>query len=405
MRRAACVAALAGALLGAAPAGAALRRGPDGPGFYDPPARLVAGRPGTIVWARPSDPLVRMAGARRTTTVLYRSRAYDGRPAVMAASIAFPRADPPADGWRTVVFDHVTTGTADTCAPTRVLPDSPEREKMTRADPTIRRLLAEGLVVVRPDYEGIGVPGPHPYLMAAPLVRSTVDAMRAARRADRRVGRRWVAAGHSEGGLAALFTGAGGRDAVPGLELRGVAAFAPPTHMHDLFEAGRFIPVAGPGIDGLSALAGLILHGAALVEPRLGPLYRAGALSDRALALLPHMEDRCYLGLSARDSWGGLAPADIPGPRLDAAKDLLYRVLDANDPRAARIPADLPVRLDQGLADPVVPFVFTDDLVAGLRRRGVSVTYRRYPTATHQDITADAQAAQPAAEWIAARLR
>lgn len=392
------------ALVSAVPAEGRVRRGPDGPAFYAPPAKLLRGPVGSIVWARPANPLVRLPGARRTTTVIYRSRAIDGRPAFMSASIALPEQAPPPGGWRTVVWNHVTTGAADSCAPTATVEDSPEREKMTRADPTVRRLLAAGLVVVRPDYEGLGTPGGHPYLVGRSLARSSVDAMRAARRFDRRVGRRWVVAGHSEGGQASLFTGQGGRSAVPGLDLRGVVAMAPPTHMRDYFELGPLIPVAGPGIADLSALAGLILHGAAVAEPRLGELYRAGALSPRALALLAHLEDRCYLALTAADSWGGLAPGAIPGPRLAAARDLLYRVLDENDPRAVRLPPGLPVRLDHGVADPVVPVVFGEELAGILRAQGVDLTYRRYPTATHQTITAADQAAGPATAWIVARL-
>ncbi|PTL59423.1 lipase family protein [Paraconexibacter algicola] len=380
--------------------------GPRGDAFYAPPASLVrGGPPGSIVWARTADPLVRVPGARRTITVLHRSRAIDGTPNVASASVAFPRADPPAGGWRTVVWNHVTTGAADSCAPTRTREDSPEREKMTRADPMVRALLEAGFVVVRPDYEGLGTPGGHPYLVGRSLARTSVDAFRAARAVARRIGPRWLVAGHSEGGQAALFTGALGRAAVPGTTLEGVVAMAPPTHMRDYFALGPLIPVAGPGVAELSTLAGLILHGAALAEPRLARLYREGALSDRALALLPHLEERCFLELGRRDSWGGLAPAAIPGPRLDAARELLYRVLDESDPRAVRIPAGLPVRLDQGVIDPVVPVVFTEELVAGLRRGGTDVTYRRYPTATHQNITAADQAVVPATAWIAARLR
>lgn len=397
------------ACLAAAPASAhaiTLPAGPKGDAFYAPPQKLVRkGAPGTIVWARTADPLVRLPGARRTITVVHRSRAVDGTPNVVSASIAFPKQDPPPGGWRTVVWNHVTTGAAESCAPTRTREDAPEREKMTRADPTVTELLQAGFVVVRPDYEGIGTPGAHPYLIGRSLARTSIDAARAARHAAKRIGPRWVVAGHSEGGQASLFTGALGRDAVPGMALEGVVAMAPPTHMRDYFELGPLIPVAAPGVAELSSLAALILHGAAVAEPRLGALYRNGALSDRAVALLPHLEDRCHLALGATDSWGGLAPSQIPGPNVADATPLLYRVLDENDPRAARIPATVPVRVDQGVIDPVVPVVFTDELVDGLRRNGTTVTYERYPTATHQNITAADQAAAPATAWIAGRLR
>ena len=389
----------------AVPAGASPRRGPDGRAFYRPPAKLLRGPAGTIVWTRPANALVTLEGARRTTVVLYRSRAVDGHPTVMSASVALPRTAPPANGWRTVVWNHVTTGGADACAPTQATTGSTERERMTRADPTIRRLLAAGLVVVRPDYEGIGPRGRHPYLIGRSLARSSVDAMRAARRLDGRVSADWAVAGHSEGGQGSLFTGRLASRLAPELHLRAVGAMAPPTRMHDLFEAAAQITYAGPGINEIPPLAALILSGAAMAEPKLWPLYREGALSEQAIALLPHVERRCFADLTMADSWGGLAPADIPGPRLDEAKPLLYRVLDANDPRAVRIPTGLPVRIDQGALDAAVPRAFTDELVEDLRRGGADVTYRRYPTGTHENITADGQAAGPASAWLAARLR
>ncbi len=400
-----CLALLLVAFLGlAAPAAASPRRGPDGRAFYRPPARLLRGPTGSIVWTRPANAMVALKGARRTVAVLYRSRAVDGRRTVMSASVAFPRTAPVAGSWRSVVWNHVTTGSADACAPTQTTKDNTERERMTRADPTVRRLLAAGLVVVRPDYEGIGPRGRHAYLIGRSLARSSVDAMRAARRLDRRVSADWAVAGHSEGGQGALFTGELAGKLAPELRLRAVDAMAPPTRMHELFEAAAQITVTGPGIDELPPLAALILSGAATAEPRLWSLYRAGALSPRAITLLPHVERRCFADLTKKDSWGGLAPAEIPGPRLDEAKPLLYRVLDANDPRAVRTPAGVPVRIDQGALDRVVPSSFTDELVDDLRREGADVTYRHYPTGTHENITATGQAAGPAGAWLAARL-
>ena len=390
------------ALAAPAPAPAQARRGPAGPAFYDPPARLVAGHPGTVVWQRPADPLVRLAGARRTFTIVYRSRSVGGVPNVESASVALPRTRPP---WRTVVFDHVTTGSADVCAPTRVTPGNTERERMTRGDTFANLLLARGFAVVRPDYEGIGTPGPHPYLIGRSLARAGVDAFRAARDADGRLAREWAVAGHSEGGLGALFTGELAHTLAPGLPLKGVAAFAPPSHMRDLTEAATNVKVDGPGIDGLSSLGALIIGGAAAADPRLGPLYRAGALSAMALALYPHIEQRCLNDLTKHDSWGGLAPGEIPGPRYDDAKDIFFAVLDANDPRTVHIPAGLPVRIDQGAMDAVVPIAFTEQLVSVLRGRGTDVTYTRYPTATHVTITDADQAAPAAAAWLTLVLR
>lgn len=400
---------IAGVVLAAAAwtatADARVRTGPDGPRFYRPPAALVRhGAAGTPIWVRAADPLVALPEASRTLAVVYRSVSVRGRPVAMSGSLALPKGAPPAGGWRTVVWNHVTTGAADSCAPSLTTPGNSERERMTRADPTVRRMLAAGLAVVRPDYEGIATAGAHPYLIGSSLARSATDAMRAARRIDRRLGIRWAVAGHSEGGIAALFTGQLARSLAPDLDLRAVSAVAPPSRIRDLIDGGSVIPLASPATAGLTALAGLILDGAQVADPALGRLYRAGGLSAKALALLPDVRRRCLNDLSAADSWGGIAPAEIPGPEAARLKAALYPVIDANDPKTVRIP-DIPVRIDQGLLDAVVPFPFTEELVSVLRAHGTAVTYARYPGSTHQNITAADQAAGPVTSWLAEHLR
>ena len=51
--------------------------------------------------------------------------------------------------------------------------------------------------MVRPDYEGIGSAGPHPYLIGRSLATSVIDAATAARAIDPRIGQDVVVARHS----------------------------------------------------------------------------------------------------------------------------------------------------------------------------------------------------------------
>jgi hypothetical protein len=372
--------------------------------FYAPPDALVDGRPGTVVWTRPAAGAVVLPDAARTDVVIFRSRGLDGRPIVSSGTVAIPRGKRPRGGWPIVSFFHVTTGGGDRCAPSRATPDNPEFERLTRADVVAGHLLRAGVAVARPDGEGIGTPGPHPYLIGASLARSQTDIVHAARAMRVGVGRRWAAAGHSEGGVAALHTAALGERLAPRLDLRAALAFAPETRIREQVDLLRHIPIAGPGADGLSALAALIISGAGTADPVLEALLGDGALSPAATALRPHVEDRCLVELTRADSWGALAPAEIPGPRFEQAKPRFYDVLDANDPRSADL-ANLPVRIDHGALDAVAPIALTDAMVAEQRSRGASITYRRWPTATHVDIADDTQAAPAAVAWLVARLR
>src|SRR5947208_1260634 len=83
-----------------------------------------------------------------------------------------------------------------------------------------------GYAVVRTDYQGLGTPGIHQYLVGTAEGRSTLDIVRAARKLDSRVSGRTAIAGHSQGGHAALWGAALAPKWTPELNLRGTVAFA-----------------------------------------------------------------------------------------------------------------------------------------------------------------------------------
>ena len=122
---------------------------------------------------------------------------------------------------------HGTTGIADVCAPSR----NPKGPYTFYAAKQFGAWLKAGYAVANTDYEGLGTPGIHPYLVGRSEGRGVVDIVRAARQLDGRLSRRYVIAGHSQGGHAALFAAALAPHWAPDLRLRGVAAFAPASHL------------------------------------------------------------------------------------------------------------------------------------------------------------------------------
>ena len=75
------------------------------------------------------------------------------------------------------------------------------------------RWLKAGYAIVRTDYEGLGTPGDHPYLIGRSEGHSVLDAARAARKLDSGIGKRVVIAGHSQGGQSALWAAVAGAEA------------------------------------------------------------------------------------------------------------------------------------------------------------------------------------------------
>ena len=93
-------------------------------------------------------------------------------------------------------------------------------------------LLKRGYIVTATDYQGLGGPGPHPYLVGPSAAHSVLDAVRAARAIpDASASSRFAVWGESQGGHAALWTAQLAASYAPELQLVAAAAAAPPVDL------------------------------------------------------------------------------------------------------------------------------------------------------------------------------
>ncbi len=379
---------------------------PDTPQTDIPPAPRRGWQnkpPGTLIETHRAGVTSQVEGAGEALFVRYTTTNVKGEAALASGLVLLPAVQAHAHGtWPLVVYGHMTTGAADACAPTHGTPESTELRRMQQGDEVARQLLARGVVVARPDYEGLGEAGPHPYLRGESLARAMRDMASAVAGHWSGVGERWVAAGHSEGGVAALNSGNRLYPQARGLRLVGVAAITPVTQLEKLVALLEPSPVTGPGLDAVVALAALVLKGIAAVDPDFERfMLEEGGLSEKAVALWPDLERLCLQDLSSAASWGGLSPDELQGPNGDAGVAEMRRALDQDDVRFIPMRRDVPIRIDAGIADLVALLPFTEQLVADYRARGYDVTYDRWP-ADHSP-TAD-MAAPAIADWIMQRF-
>lgn len=356
-------------------------------------------QPGTIVEVFDAPPLSHLDGAGKALFVRYTSTDVQGNPSLASGVVLFPENQIYSKGeLPLVVYGHMTTGAADACAPSHSSPDSTELQKMQQGDEVARRLLALGAVIARPDYEGLGEAGPHPYLRGDSLARSMRDMASAVATHWEEIGDRWVAAGHSEGATAALNTGNRMHPDARGMNLIGISAITPVTRLENLILLAEPLPVTGPGIKEAVALAALVAHGIATIDPAFKRLLlEEGGLSERALELWPDIERLCLADLSRDESWGGLPPNQLKGPRGDELATELRRALAADDLRHLALRHDVPIRIDAGILDLVAHLPYTELLVQTYRDSGYTVTFQRW-LAAHSP-TAD-MAAPDIAHWI-----
>src|SRR5512132_723555 len=183
---------------------AVVRKGPKGLSFYKPP-KGIPKQHGTLIWARKATGLVPLADAKYTKLVLYSSRTPQGAKDAISGSVSVPKGKPPKGGWPVITWAHGTTGVADICAPSRDGLDPSANTGETYINGDLNAWLKAGYAVIRTDYEGLGTPGKHPYLIGTSEGRSVLDIVAAARQLDPNISKRYLISGHSQGGHAALF--------------------------------------------------------------------------------------------------------------------------------------------------------------------------------------------------------
>ncbi len=352
-------------------------KAPAGSKFYTPPKKLT-GAHGDLIWARKQTGPDVLTGAAKNYLVLYRSTSVSGKAVAVSGSVSIPKGKAPKGGWPVISYAHGTTGVADICAPTRDTVVSSDHGYVAYIYPELNAWLAAGYAVARTDYEGLGTPGPHPYLIGTSEGRGVVDIVTAAGQADKTVGRNWVASGHSQGGHAALFAAAIGPKWAPKLHLKGVDAFAPASHVKTEVELAKSLTAPS----GLSGLGSLLVAGAVAASP--STIKTADLLTPAAQALYPQVETKCLGDLSKTDSWGAIAPSQIVRDGYDRTN--LYKILDASDPTNLTI--NVPTLIQQGDADSTVFKSFTDPLVDGLKAKGAAVDYKVYPGIDHGGVVA-----------------
>jgi pimeloyl-ACP methyl ester carboxylesterase len=349
--------------------------GPEGNRFYDAPSRLPNGPHGTLIWERPFRGVASLAGAANTL-LLYKQVGISGRLVATSGFVAVPRGTAPMGGWPVIDWAHGTTGIADQCAPTRN-GDSPE---VLNNQSLLEHWIKDGYAIVETDYEGLGTPGSHPYLIGSSEARAVLDAVLAARQFDPALSNRVVIAGHSQGGHAALWASSMVKQYAPELNVAAVIAFAPASHL------ASGVEYAQSSVDsGKSATVALALRGIEIAYPAQ---QVTRLLSPAAARLWPNTLDECISQLQSPSSFGLLPLGRLLNPTANIKQVLA--ALSLNDPGQLKI--SIPILLEQGLADTTVRPAFTEALSKSLSSVGDEITLHTYPNATHATVANAASA-------------
>lgn len=355
----------------AAPAPAEVERF-EGPvdAFYEVPDPLPAGEPGDLIRTMPIEAPAGEAGLR----VMYHSTDAEGDDRGVTGLVYHPTGEPPEGGWPILAWAHGTSGMAAPCAPSRA-PAAPP---------------AFGVQGVRvaTDYIGLGPEGElHPYLSAAAEGNAVIDGVAAARALpEAQAGDRWVVAGVSQGGHAALVTNEMAADRLPEAELLGAVAIAPGSQLSETYGDDLQIRI----------ITAMVLFGVAAEDPEVDPrdYLRPDAYAVAAGAI----EEGCVADVMS----DMVAVAASPGffvtdPRSDSVGSAW---LEENDP--GQVVSESPLLLVQGGQDPLVVPARTAALFERLCGLGQVVDEIDVPTGNHDTVTE--LASEEITTWLAARF-
>lgn len=345
--------------------------------FYEPDPARLAGPPGSLI-----DALELQAPAGvRAWAVLYRSSGVDRSPIGVSGLVvapAMPAAPAALGGLPIVAWAHGTTGLADACAPSRL-------GVAVEPDITVVSLARQGVVVAATDYEGLGTPGIHPYLVGTSEGRSILDAIRAlADLPEAHAGPRGVVFGISQGGHAALWAAELGPTYAPDVQLVGVVAASPPIDLQRVQQA----VLIGPQPSEVSWLEAL------LVTRAWHDVYgvpTAGLLTDEGQEIAEVLDVIC--------PWELDAPRENPFLDLDIPE--WQALLLENSPGHAASAA--PIHVVAALSDEQVPASTINPGVARLRAAGSRVDVR-WVAGTHVSTLTDPESAAASIAWIRDRF-
>lgn len=367
---------------------------PDEDPFYTQAAPLPDGAPGDIINSRKSiftfDPanLTPYPGIN-SWQIIYQSVSATGKPIAVSGTILVPK-DPWPSGDRPIIgYSTGAHGFGDNCAPSYTMSIGLDYETTL-----ISNVLDMGWAVAVSDYEGLGTPGRHTYMVGASLGHVALDIVRAAQRfpeaglsADAPVG----LMGYSQGGSAAGWASEIATTYAPELNIisaaiGGVAA--------NLLDTANFLDGSSLVAFGLLASIGL--------DTAYEELDLESYLNDRGVALLERTaDDVCFAAPN------GIANIiDTSFNRIDDYTTINPLTTDPWLTRLAQqelghVKPEIPIFLVHPALDEFIPYEQAAQLRQDWCELGANVFWLTQPT---EHLTGMASASPLALAWLDSRF-
>jgi pimeloyl-ACP methyl ester carboxylesterase len=334
---------------------------PVGSELYSAPRSSAGAKPGDLIrYGEIESP----AGSKGYV-IVYWSRTIAGEPVAVSGVLYQPTPSPAGQPLPIVAWAHGTYGLGDHCTTRAYFSSSCRTDLVSLA-------VQAGAVFVATDYQGLGVPGAHPYLVGQSAACNVLDSIRAAAQlTGTGPSPRSLVLGWSQGGGAALFAAELQPTYAPELQVKGAVAVAPAAELNIL----PAVLDGGPRFGYLLMAA----YGFRAAYPQL--LIYDRLLTGVGRAALKRIGTQCVeqiLGDFANRrgaEFGVDALLDVPDFR---------RRLEQNSPGSTW--TSVPILLIHGEDDDTIPAEVSRILALKYTGLGVPISMKLFPGFGHPDV-------------------
>jgi pimeloyl-ACP methyl ester carboxylesterase len=341
--------------------------------FYETPEPLPAGKPGELIRVEQAYEY-HLSYEASTFRILYHSLSAQGKDVAVSGVVLVPDGAPPEGGWPVIAWAHDFVGSARQCAPSLL--------KNLNEGPLLSMYASLGYAVVAPDYAGLGTNFPHAVFDTRSNALDLIYSIPAARAALPQLGKKWVAAGYSQGAIVAVGVAEGERETDDPNFLGAIAisGVAEPQEMFERFAQGSE-----------HSMLAFLAQGVKTVFPE----FRIEEiLTEKAIPLYQYVSHACEVRLG---------PEVVPNEMLKPGwqnNPFVKKFWERN--RLGGKPAHGPLLVISGEADAAVPAAFTARAVGQLCEQKDRVLFVKYPGLNASGVLGNSVSEQ--ISWIRARF-
>ncbi|MWA15947.1 lipase [Streptomyces sp. BA2] len=350
------------------------------PGAKAAPGKIISSKPSSFQYT-PGVPT-----PTKAWKITYRSTSADGRANAVSGTVIVPD-----DGRTTprplITYAVGTVGLGDKCAPSAGFPGGTTAEA-----PLVNAALVRGYAVAVTDYEGLGTPGDHTYMVAKAQGSAVLDAARAAQRHPE-AAKYGVSAGapvgimgYSQGGGASAKAAEMAATYAPELKVKGTASGGVPADLAKVADS----------LEGGDS-AGYLLMSAVGQNAANPALALNKYLNKEGRKLAEVVRNEC-VG-TVLEAGRGKTIEDVttsnPLDRPEWQRAIAKQLIGTKRPSA-------PTFLYHGDADETIPYAVGQKLRADWCAKGTAVEWKTFPGQSH--VGTAIQGNGPALEWLGRRF-